>query len=105
MQVLPIDLTALIGVIGGISIVLVPIIGITARFALKPTVEALGRSMDRKGLDETVHILERRVALMEQQIETMEGSVQKITEVAEFQRALASPEPSRPEGAGEKRPS
>ncbi len=105
MQVLPIDLTALIGVIGGISIVLVPIIGITARFALKPTVEALGRFMDRKGMDETVQILERRVALMEQQIETMEGSVQKLAEVAEFQKALASPAPSGPEGADQERPS
>lgn len=94
MQVLPIDLTALVGVIGGISIVLVPILGITARFALKPTVEALGRFMDRKGLDETLNILERRVALMEQQIETMESSMRQLSEAAEFQRQLASPEPT-----------
>ncbi len=98
MQMLPIDLTALVAVIGGISIVLVPIIGITARFALKPTVEALGRFMDRKGADETLGILERRVGLMEQQIEAMEGSLARIAEAAEFHRALESPRAPETEG-------
>ena len=40
MQIAPIDLTALVATILGISIVLVPVIGLTARFALAPTVEA-----------------------------------------------------------------
>ncbi len=105
MQMLPIDLTALVAVIGGISIVLVPILGITARFALKPTVEALGRFMDRRDLDETVGILERRMALMEQQIETMEGSVRQIAEATEFQRALAGPKPADETGSGQGHPS
>ncbi len=35
--ILPIDLTALLAVFMGISIVLIPVLGITARFALKPT--------------------------------------------------------------------
>jgi hypothetical protein len=88
MQILPIDLTALVAVIMGVSIVLVPVIGLTARFALKPTVEALGRFFDHKGLDESVHIMERRMALMEQQIESLESSVQRIAEVTDFHNAL-----------------
>ena len=104
MQILPIDLTALVAVIMGVSIVLVPVIGLTARFALKPTVEALGRFFDHKGLDESVHIMERRMALMEQQIESLEGTVKRLGEVTEFHQALESgrPEAARLEpGAGE----
>lgn len=104
MQILPIDLVALVSAILGISIVLVPVIGITARFALKPTVEALGRFFEHKELDESVHIMERRMALMEQQIESLEGSVKRLAEVTEFHRQLESgrPEAGRLErGSGE----
>ena len=48
-EILPIDLTALLAVFMGVSVVLIPVLGITARFALKPTVEALSRFFDRKG--------------------------------------------------------
>ena len=65
-EILPIDLTALLAVFMGISIVLIPVLGITARFALKPTVEALSRFFDKRGSDEAVSILERRMALIEQ---------------------------------------
>jgi hypothetical protein len=88
MQIVPIDLTSLVATIMGISIVLVPVIGLTARFALKPTVEVLSRLFDHRGLDESVQILERRMALMEQQLESMDGSVRRLAEVAEFHRAL-----------------
>ena len=104
MQILPIDLTALVAVILGISIVLVPVIGLTARFALKPTVEALGRFFEHKGLDESVHIMERRMALMEQQIESLDASVRRLAEVTEFHTALgaSAPKPERlGKGGGE----
>ncbi len=89
-----IDLTALLAVFMGISVVLVPVIGITARFALKPTVEALSRFFDKKGSDEAISILERRMALMEQQLESIESNVQKLAETAEFDRKLAAPRES-----------
>lgn len=90
MQVLPVDLVALISSVLGISIVLVPVIGLTARFALKPTVEALGRFFEHKELDESVHILERRMALMEQQIESLGASVKRLAEVTEFHNELSA---------------
>ncbi len=94
MQIQPVDLVALVSSILGISIVLVPIIGLTARFALKPTVEAMGRFFDHKGLEETLQLMERRMALMEQQIETLEGGMRRIEEVTEFHKALDSPAPT-----------
>ena len=42
MQMLPIDLTEIVAIVLGISIVLVPVIGLTARFALGPAVHKTG---------------------------------------------------------------
>jgi len=92
MQVLPVDLTALLAVFMGISIVLVPVIGLTARFALKPMVEAIARLFEHKGMEESVGILERRMALLEQQMESLDSSVKQLAEVADFHRQLASGE-------------
>jgi hypothetical protein len=90
MEVLPIDLTSVIAVIMGTSIILIPIIGLTARFALKPTVEALSRVFEGRGRDEAVQILERRVALLEQQVEVMETSVGRLEETSTFDAQLRS---------------
>lgn len=94
MQVLPVDLTSLLAVFMGISIVLIPVIGITARFALKPTVEALARLFEHKGLEDTVAIMDRRMALLESQMESLEGSVRQLTEVVEFHKQLGAGSPS-----------
>ena len=96
----PVDLTGLLAVFMGISIVLVPVIGLTARFALKPTVEALSRFFDKKGSDEAVSILERRMALMEHQLESIESGVQRLTEAAEFDQKLSAPPESPPQITG-----
>ncbi len=92
MQIMPVDLVALVSAVLGISIVLIPIIGLTARFALKPTVEALSRFFEHKGLDESVHLMERRMALLEQQIEGIEQGLRRIEEATEFHKALNEPE-------------
>ena len=87
--ILPIDVVGLLGTFMGISIVLIPVLGITARFALKPTVEALSRFFDKKGSDEAISILERRMALMEQQLESIESNVLRLAETSEFDQKLA----------------
>ena len=94
MPITPIDLTGLVAVIMGISIVLIPVIGLTARFALKPTVEALSRFFEVRGLDESVDILERRMALQEQQIEAIHDTVKRLADAAEFHKALDSGDPA-----------
>jgi hypothetical protein len=91
MEVYPVDLVALIGTILGISIVLIPVIGLTARFAFKPVVEALARVFESRSANETVRLLERRVELQEQQIEALQASVDKLSEAHEFDRQLAAP--------------
>jgi hypothetical protein len=93
MQILPIDVVALVSVVLGISIVLVPVIGLTARFALKPAVEALAKVFEARELDESVKILERRVELQEHQIEALQDSVKQLHETRDFDRQLAAPRP------------
>ena len=54
--------------------------------------------------DETVRILERRMALLEHQMETMETTLGRLAEVAEFHhelRAGASPHLPTPSGRGD----
>jgi len=98
MQLEPINLVAVIGTIMGISIVLIPVIGLTARFAFKPVVEALGRMFEGRGTDEHIQILERRLGLLETHIETLESTVHRLEEGATFDKHLRSgsePEPDR----------
>ena len=100
MQIEPIDITELASVVLGISVVLIPILGLTARFALKPTVEALSRFFDHKGLDEEVKILDRRMALMEQQLEGMDSALRRLEEVGDFNRALRAGESGQSQESG-----
>jgi hypothetical protein len=90
MQVLPIDLTSIVAIVMGISIILVPVIGLTARFALKPLVESLGHFFQSRNVEESVRILERRMGLLEQHLETMETTLMRLSEAAEFHRDLRS---------------
>ena len=98
MQIQPIDLTQLVATVLGISIVLIPVIGITARFALKPTVEALSRLFENRSTSETLQILERRIELQEQQIDVLQIQLRSLSETREFDRQLTAP---RPGAAGE----
>ncbi len=95
MQVEPIDVTAVVGIIMVFAPVLVLVLGLTARFALKPAVEALNSFLEAKGRDEAVHILERRMALLEQQVEILETESHRLRETAAFDEQLSA-------GAGER---
>jgi hypothetical protein len=88
MQILPVDITAVIAVIMGISIVLIPVVGLTARFALKPAVEALSRVFETRTANESIQILERRISLLESQIEGMESAMKRLDETARFDAQL-----------------
>ncbi len=69
MELLPIDLTAVIGVVMGTSIVLIPVMALCARYTLKPLVEALGTVWGTKDTSDRVQVLERRIAVLERQIQ------------------------------------
>ena len=94
MPIEPINVVALISSILGISIVLIPVLGLTARYALNPTVEALARLFESRGADETLRILERRMELQEQEISALNAAVRTLSEGQDFDRQLGSGERS-----------
>jgi hypothetical protein len=83
-----IDWVALAGVIMGTLIILIPVAGLTARFALKPIVEAVARMRQTQGAPELLALIEQRMALMEQQLANTESDVSRLLEVQEFQEKL-----------------
>ena len=91
MNVLPIDLTALVAIFFGCLIVLIPLAGITARFTIKPIAEALARVREGQGASREVAILEQRVSLLEQQLQAVETSLDRLAETREFDRQLGAP--------------
>jgi hypothetical protein len=94
--VLPIDLPAVLGVVFGCLIVLIPLAGITARFTIRPIVDAIARMREAQGTSRDVDLLEKRVALLEQQVQSMESSVDRLVEKQEFDRKLAVPPETTP---------
>ncbi len=69
MDIKPVDLTEMLGVVMGISIVLIPIMAIATRFAFKPLFEALMKLWATRDGVERISVLERRVAMLERQLE------------------------------------
>ena len=83
-------LTGLIAVTLGIMVVLVPVIGLTARFALKPIVEAFARMKEMKGDEQKVALMEQRIALLEEHLHSIDRNVGALQEDADFRRQLDS---------------
>ena len=81
-------LIPILGVIFGGLILLVPVVGITARIALRPMMDSWARYRELKGNDEAVLLLERRMALMEEHLNSIDRSVQLLLEEADFRRKL-----------------
>ncbi len=102
MNVLPVDLTAIVAIIMGVSVVLIPVAGLTARFALKPLVDSFAKFWESKGMEESLAIAERRIALLEQQVEGMDHQLRRIEETQAFDRQLgAGAAPARTIEGGE----
>lgn len=91
MEVLPVDLPAVIGTIGGILIVLIPVAGVTARFALKPIADAIAKVKESQGASREMALMNQRLDLMEGQLSSLESTVQRIAEVQEFHAQLKAP--------------
>lgn len=90
-QALPVDIVGLAGVIMGSLIVLIPVAGLTARFAMKPIVDSMAKLRQSSSQAETVNMLERRVALIEQEVQNLSGirdDLGRLVEEMEFQRQL-----------------
>jgi len=88
MQILPVDLVEIVAVVLAMLVVLIPIAGGTARFALKPVVESFAKLFDIQNVESTLQMSERRMSLMEQQIEGLEQEVRRLREARDFDDAL-----------------
>ncbi|HSJ13209.1 MAG TPA: hypothetical protein VK939_02265 [Longimicrobiales bacterium] len=95
MEVLPVDLTALVAVVMGTLMFLIPIAGFTLRFAIKPIAEAMARMREGGNEREALALLERRMSLLEQELHGLGGMREdfaRLLEEAEFQRQLRGPD-------------
>jgi len=91
---LPIDLTDLVAVFMGSLMVLIPVAGLTARFAMKPIVESLAKLRDAGGAAEALEMVERRLSLLEQEVQSVSNvrdEVARLADELEFKRKLAEP--------------
>jgi hypothetical protein len=74
MEIQPVDLTALIPATLGVLIVLVPVIGFTVRFAIKPIVDALSRARETAAPGREVELLAARVRELEEEVIRLKNS-------------------------------
>lgn len=88
MQVMPIDVTGIVAIVMGMMVVLIPIAGLTARFALKPIAEAVARMREGQGSNQQLAVMEQRLSLLEQQLNGVESDVRRLEEYSEFDREL-----------------
>lgn len=91
MNVLPIDVTSVIAIVLGMLVVLIPVAGLTARFAFKPVVEAIARMREGQNGQQELSLLQQRVALLEQQVQNVEQTVDRIGDEREFHKQLSTP--------------
>jgi hypothetical protein len=89
--ILPVDLPAVIATFMGMSLLLVPVLGLTARFALKPITEAMLRLRASRSSDEQVALMQQRLELMETQLSMMESEMHRLREAQEFHARLEAP--------------
>jgi hypothetical protein len=89
----PINVVALAAVVLGCLTVLIPIAGLTLRFAIKPVTEAMAAARSSGSEKESVQVLERRLALLEQEVHSiaeLRGDVARLIDEVEFQKQLKS---------------
>ena len=81
----------IVGIVMVGLIVFVPVAGITARIALKPLIDSMIRIAEMRRSTEEVRLLDKRIALLEQELHGVKDEVQELTEQKEFYRKLAEP--------------
>lgn len=84
-------LIPILAIVLGSLTVLIPIAGLTARFALKPILEALTQYRASQGQDRVVQMLEQRISLLEEQQHGTERALARVLEDHEFRRQLEEP--------------
>ncbi len=70
-------------------LLLIPVAGITLRFALKPSLEAFARMRELQGQGQELRILEQRLALLEEKVNS--AAFTRVLDESEFRRQLEEP--------------
>ena len=70
---------------------LIPIIALSARFALKPVMETWIRFRQSETTDQDKILQDRRIALLEAEVQNLNQVVHQRVEVDEFERKLSAP--------------
>lgn len=94
MPIQPVDMTEIAwAVVLGLAIV-IPIAGLTARFALRPIVDAIARFKEAGNSGDALRMIERRMDLLEQEVQSMAAmrdDIARLVEAQEFQLRLSAP--------------
>jgi len=91
MQVPPIDIVPIVGIIMGTLTILVPVSLVALRFAIKPIAEAIAITRSGGAAQEELAILGKRVAFLEQVVGGMETEVERIGAAQDFESGLLEP--------------
>lgn len=70
------------------AVAIIPALGITARLALRPVVDAIVRLKETFGEQPGNAVLEKRVVQLEDELQQVREEVQRLREVEAFHRAL-----------------
>jgi hypothetical protein len=68
--------------------VLVPVLALSARFALKPVMETWIRLRQGETTDQEKILQDRRIALLEAELQSVQQQLQQRTEAQEFEQRL-----------------
>jgi hypothetical protein len=77
------DEDILIMLIGGL-IIFTPVAGLTLRFALKPMVDSIARLLEVRNGSAGVDLVDKRVALLEQEVQLLRSELRQVGEQREF---------------------
>jgi hypothetical protein len=76
-------------------VVLIPVAGLTLRFALKPMVDSIARLLEvRNGAAAgaaSVDLVDKRVQLLEQELQSLRSEMQLLTDRTDFYERLSLP--------------
>ena len=74
-------------------LLLIPLGGLTLRFALKPMVDSIARLMEAKNGANAVDLVDKRVALLEQELQLLRGEMRQLNDRSEFYDRLLERSP------------
>ena len=87
-------------ILGGLTVlftglvVLVPVLGLTLRFAIKPFFDTWAEIQRGRLNGDQTALLARQVSLLETELQDVQRTLQSLNDGQEFQRRLADPDPS-----------